>query len=182
MRKHFILYLFWGATALVQSCANHSGEKTQQTDSLADDSLNPSSTLGTLADSNSGTAADTSYTAQINAPDNFFEDGSEPSDWDDAGFSDPQGFKHFLVQFKGWVQHDKMDSIINHTRFPLLVAKNKDSFVKKYPHLFDERMKNVVARQRLDRIFRNQHGAMFGQGDIWFTQDSGKYLIIAIHK
>lgn len=163
---------------MVQSCKNSKAPSAQVTDSATDGTA----TAATDTDSGIAGKPDTAYTTQVNAPDKLLDDGSEPSDWKDAGFDDPKSFKLFLVQFKHWVQHDQTDSIAAHVRFPLRVAKTKEIFLTKYSHLFDDRMKSVVANQRLDQIFRNEHGAMFGQGDIWFNTDKGRYIIIAIHK
>lgn len=173
-----ILYLLLGA-CLVSSCRGNSVRKTDEKDTItvADDDPVAGSDSGT-----GGSLPDKAYATQINAPDNLFEDGTEPSTWENAGFTDARGFKLFLLQFKSWVRQDRVDSIVAHTRFPLGHIKNKEGFLKKYNQLFDDRLKDVVAQQRLDRIFRNEHGAMLGRGDIWFNVQDGRYVIIAIHK
>lgn len=121
--------------------------------------------------------------AQIKAQDTLFEDGSRPSTWSNAGFDDPEDFKRFLVVFKEWVRSDKVDSIAGRIEFPIKGYKTAEQFKKDYEKIFDKQMKDVVEKQRLDRIFRNYQGAMIGAGAIWFSViDKKGYRIIAINK
>jgi hypothetical protein len=120
---------------------------------------------------------------QIQAPDTLFEDGSKPGSWSDAGFDDPEGFKRFLLRFKEWVRTDNVDSISAYISYPLKQYKTPEQFRQQYASIFDQRMKDIVAQQRLDRIFRNYQGAMLGNGAIWFSViDKKGYRIIAINK
>ncbi len=119
---------------------------------------------------------------QIAAADTLFEDGSRPTGWDNAGFDDPAAFKKFLAVFRDWVQHNEVDSITAHIKFPLAHYKTADVFKKQYDSIFNPALKSVVLQQRLDRIFRNYQGAMMGNGEIWWAQLDGHYKIIAINK
>jgi hypothetical protein len=118
---------------------------------------------------------------QIKAQDTLFEDGSKPSSWYDAGFNDPVAFKQFIIQFKKWVRTDNTSEIAAHIRFPLKKVKTADEFKKQYAQIFTQQHKDAVAKQRLDRIFRNVDGAMLGDGLIWFVPSDKKYSIIAIN-
>jgi hypothetical protein len=121
--------------------------------------------------------------ARITAQDTLFEDGSQPTDWKDAGFDDPEGFKRFLVLFKEWVRSDNADSITAYIEFPIKGYKTPEQFRKNYTKIFDKQLKDEVEKQRLDRIFRNYQGAMIGNGAIWFSVIGNKgYRIIAINK
>ena len=120
--------------------------------------------------------------AQIAAQDSLFEDGSIPTTWANAGFDNPAGFKNFITQFKDWVKNDNVDSIAAHISFPIKPAKTEAVFKEKYTSIFDTNIKNAVANQRLDRIFRNADGAMIGNGQIWFTVGKSNYMITAINK
>jgi hypothetical protein len=122
-----------------------------------------------------------SLEAQINAPDSVFPDGSRPTTWRSAGFSDPARFKRFLIVFKSWVRKDQVDSITNHVRFPIRAAGTAAWFKEQYPRLFTPRLKAVIQNQRLDRIFRNGQGAMLGNGDVWFQETHGRYWISAVN-
>ena len=127
------------------------------------------------------TRQDDSLQAQLRAPDSVFEDGSRPTSWRAAGFSDPLAFKLFLIDFKTWVRRDQVDSIAHHIRFPIRGAGSVAWFKERYPRVFTPRIKNVVARQRLDRIFRNGQGAMMGNGEVWFVEERGKYWVSAVN-
>lgn len=122
------------------------------------------------------------YEAEINAPDTLFEDGSIPGSWENAGFNDPEGFKRFLISFKNWVKMDQVDSIAAHIRFPLKNYKTAEVFRQQYKNIFDTSLKTVVEKQRLNRVFRNDQGAMLGNGEIWFNVFPEGYKIIAINK
>jgi hypothetical protein len=118
---------------------------------------------------------------QIKAQDTLFEDGSKPSSWTHAGFDDPTAFKQFVIQFKEWVKTDNVDEIVAHIRFPLKKVKTSEAFKKQYAQIFTQQLKDEIAKQRLDRIFRNVDGAMLGDGLIWFVPSGKKYSIIAIN-
>ncbi len=117
---------------------------------------------------------------QADAQDTLFEDGSIPSSWSTAGFNDPAAFKRFLTEFKSWVKNNQADSIAAHIRFPVKAAPTAAAFKTHYDHIFNDRMKAVVLNQRLDRIFRNQNGAMLGSGEIWLESYKDGYRIISI--
>jgi hypothetical protein len=117
----------------------------------------------------------------IRAPDSVFEDGSRPTTWKRAGFHDPVRFKRFIIRFKDWVKDDEVDSIVEHVRFPIHAAGSPAWFKEQYAEIFTPSLKGIVARQRLDRIFRNGQGAMIGNGDVWFVEWRGKYWITAVN-
>lgn len=119
---------------------------------------------------------------QISSPDTVFADGSRPSTWDIAGFSDPVAFKKFIALFKDWVAHDQADSVIAHVKFPLAHYKTAAELKAKYSEVFDSTMKAVVIQQPLNSIFRNYQGAMLGNGQLWWNELDGQYRIIAINK
>ncbi len=121
-------------------------------------------------------------TEEIRAQDTSFEDGSIPSTWRNAGFDDPADFKEFRLSFKDWVKKDQVDSITAYIRFPLKNYKTPEAFRKAYPKVFDDSLKTIVDKQRLDRIWRNYQGAVIGSGQIWFSALPEGYRIIAINK
>lgn len=162
------------------ACQSPSGQKTAEdtTQTPAADAT-PVDTAARPA--NTEVAADP-VEQQITAPDTLFEDGSIPSTWANAGFDDPADFKRFMARFKDWVEKDNVDSITAHVDFPLKKYKTAAVFKEKYPQIFDAKLKEVVAKQRLDRIFRNQNGAMIGDGQIWFGSGDKGYRVIGINK
>ncbi len=127
-------------------------------------------------------SVDQQVAAQVQAQDTLFEDGTVPTSWSAAGFDDPAGFKQFMLRFKDWVKNDQKDSVTAHVQFPLREYKTEKSFLTSYGKIFDASLKAKVDSQRLDRIFRNQQGAMIGSGEIWFASLPNGYRIIAINK
>lgn len=162
---------------LLLTAACQSGPSPQQSgkvvDSLIPDTVAAIGTPGPPADP---------VETQIRAQDTLFEDGSIPASWETAGFNDPEAFKRFLVQFKEWVRTDNVDSISAHIEYPIKGYRTPEQFKKSYANIFDKQMKDVIEKQRLDRIFRNYQGAMLADGAIWFYEvDKKGYRIIAIN-
>ncbi|WP_341837921.1 hypothetical protein WJU16_08645 [Chitinophaga pollutisoli] len=120
-------------------------------------------------------------TAQIQAQDSIFDDGSIPTTWENAGFNNPADFKRFLSRFKSWVRNDQPDSIAACIRFPLRLYPSSADFKSQYHQIFDPALKTAVDTFRLDRIFRNSQGAMVANGRIWFAPLPEGYRIIAIN-
>ncbi len=83
-------------------------------------------------------------TAQIQAQDSIFDDGSIPTSWENAGFNDPADFKRFLARFKSWVQNDQPDSIAAVIRFPLRLYPSAADFKSQYHQVFDASLKSAV--------------------------------------
>jgi hypothetical protein len=163
-------------TLLAAAC--QSGPAPQESGKVVD-SLVPD-TVAAIA---TPTPSENTDEAQMKAQDTLFEDGSQPAAWSNAGFDDPENFKLFLVVFKEWVRSDNVDSIAGRIEFPIKGYKTAEQFKKDYTKIFDKQMKDVVEKQRLDRIFRNYQGAMIGGGAIWFSViDKKGYRIIAINK
>jgi hypothetical protein len=93
----------------------------------------------------------------------------------------PQEFKRWLIKYKDWVKNDQIDSLAAHTHFPIHGAGNTNWFKEAYPHIYTTHVKAVVSRQRLNRIFRNGQGAMFGDGTVWFIEKGGKFWVNQIN-
>lgn len=168
----------WLLILLTASC--QSGPSPQESGKVID-SLIPD-TIAAIGTPRSQSSVDT-LQARITAQDTLFEDGSRPSEWKNAGFDDPEGFKRFLVLFKEWVRSDNADSVAAYIAFPIKGYKTSEQFKKSYTKIFDKQLKDIVEKQRLDRIFRNYQGAMIGDGAIWFSVIENKgYRIIAINK
>lgn len=101
--------------------------------------------------------------------------------WSIAGFTNPPSFKQFFNTFKTWVANNNSDSIAAHIQFPLKNCPTAAAFKKDYSNLFNDLVKNSVANQDADRFFTNQNGAMTGNGELWFNEMNGKFVIIAIN-
>jgi len=73
--------------------------------------------------------------------------------------------------------------------YPLLVIhgasrtkiKSKAELLTKYDAIFDERIRQVIARQSPRCLFGNYQGVMIGKGEVWFSeQQHGSMKIITI--
>ncbi|MFZ1799492.1 MAG: hypothetical protein WAU24_06465 [Chitinophagaceae bacterium] len=98
-----------------------------------------------------------------------------------AGFNDPPGFRKFFSTFQNWVATNNTDSIAAHIQFPLKNCSSASAFKKDYKNLFNDQVKSSVAAQDANHFFANQQGLMTGNGEVWFNEINGKYLIIAIN-
>lgn len=168
-------FLFLSLILLMAAC---NSQTTTTDDKLNTDTMPQAATTAEPAQA---TTKEDFDVAQISAQDTLFEDGSRPTSWANAGFDDPTRFKEFLVQFKEWVKTDDIDKIAAHIRFPIAKAKNAAEFKQRYAQIFSQQVKDAVASQRLDRIFRNAEGAMLGDGAIWFIPSGNSYVIRAIN-
>jgi len=140
------------------------------------------------------TVTDTSAkTTPVNSPelssaeipdDSVFADGSKPSTWQDAGFTNPANFKKFLQKLQSWVADNNKDSVASVIAYPLRNPKIKDkaTFIAKYDDYITNDIKKALKEQNLKQIFRNSQGAMIGDGKLWFNETKDGYRIIAINK
>ena len=115
--------------------------------------------------------------------DSVFNDGSRPSSWKDAGINDSIGVKAFVRKLQVWVRDNQVDSISSYLQYPLKNPGIKDAkdFKLNYGNYITEGVKAAVADQKLSQIFRNQQGAMLGQGQVWLREENNKISIFAIN-
>ncbi len=110
-----------------------------------------------------------------------FEDGSIPTTWRVAGFSDPAGFLEWLRTFQGWVANGDRERVLGAVRLPLHQIKTREALEAKYDELFSEPVRRVVAKAKLNRIWRNYQGAMIGSGVLWFGEAAEGDRVSAIN-
>jgi hypothetical protein len=176
MKPYIYIILFVTTIGALVSC--HTTNKHQDSSPYDSSNVAPA---GKDSNSTRPPADIDSLEAQINLPDSVFEDGSVPTTWKAAGFRHPQEFKRWLIKYKDWVKNDQIDSLAAHTHFPIHGAGNTNWFKEAYPHIYTTHVKAVVSRQRLNRIFRNGQGAMFGDGTVWFIEKGGKFWVNQIN-
>ena len=107
-------------------------------------------------------------------------DGTVPTGWSTASITNPKDFKLFLIRFKGMVANNDIDALANLVQYPLKEIKNKADFKASFSRLFSDSLKDAVDDQRLDRIYRNNKGAMIGNEHLWFKQFGNSYKIVSI--
>lgn len=159
-------------TVLLAACQD---QPKQAIETTASDSLS----IVSPPEKQVATSVDTSF-----VEDSIFADGSIPTSWEVAGITDPRAFRHFVERFQGWVAKGQADSIADHTRFPLRIAKSRKVFLENYNKIFTDPVKAAIAGQNLKQIFRRDQGAMLGQGEVWIgqkEQDTVAFEITAIN-
>ncbi|MDF2191951.1 hypothetical protein [Paraflavitalea sp. CAU 1676] len=144
--------------------------------------LSNDSTQSAPAVAGDSTAAPVAAPVDELADDSAYTDENDPS-WATAGFSDPKGFKLFLVQLRKWVDNGDKDSVANVLRYPMSNPKLKDKqqLLARYDVIFNEQVKKALREQNLQQIFRRDQGAMIGNGELWFIQSGDRFLISAIN-
>lgn len=115
------------------------------------------------------------------APDTVSNPATTGDQWAVAGITNPSAFKQFFTGFKSWVASNKIDSIAAHIEFPLKNCANAETFKKDYNHLFNDLVKSAVSKQDTEHFFINQNGVMTGNGELWFNEMKGNYVITAIN-
>lgn len=115
--------------------------------------------------------------------DSVFTDGSRPVSWENAGVSDPLALKKFIRKLQVWVRDNQVDSISGYLVYPMRNPgiKDKSDFKLNYRDYITDGVKTALADQRLNQVFRNEQGAMIGQGQIWLRQKDNNIQIIAIN-
>lgn len=115
--------------------------------------------------------------------DSVFTDGSVPTSWENAGFTDPAGFKQFLLRLRTWSASGQKDSVAQVIDYPLRnpVVKSKEQFLQRYDSLFNDKVKQAIQDQNLRQIFRRDQGAMIGDGTVWFRQSGNRFVIVGIN-
>lgn len=116
-------------------------------------------------------ATDTIHSSSIKEP-----------NWAVAGIDNPAAFISFFDTFKNWAAAEQADSIIKHIAFPLKKYKNAKAVKSNFAVIFDQALKEKIAKQPANTLFVNANGVMLGDGEIWFNYLKGSYYITAINK
>lgn len=180
MNRYFSLSFFLAA---LLACNNQSAEtKTAATDTAAA-KMQPDTAVARVDSSAKTITTPTELTADEMKDDSVFSDGSKPTSWANAGIDDPVAFKKTLKQLQYWAANNEKDSIANLLAYPLAHPriKNKKAFLDNYDQLFNEKVKKALKEQKLNQIFRNDQGAMIGNGALWFSKWKGVYKIFSIN-
>ncbi|MEO5892215.1 MAG: hypothetical protein ABIQ31_18350 [Ferruginibacter sp.] len=152
--------------------------KIDSTPVLADTPAPRNDTGNTLKDSILGTG----LTQEEMTDDSVFSDGSKPSSWENAGFTDVKGFKLFLKKVQLLVMNNDKEQLAKLVRYPIQkTVKTEEDFIKNYNVIFSKEARLSIARINFSQIFRNDKGAMSEEGKVWFAQDGNAFRIIAIN-
>ena len=105
--------------------------------------------------------------------DSVFSDGSIPTSWKTSGINDGLQLKIFIKFLRNWVEQGNKDSIASHIKYPLNSKIHTPSdFLRQYEEVFNAKVIHALNQQNLSQIFRNQQGAMIGNGELWIRNIS----------
>ena len=176
MRQSFI---FCVIVLLFIACNNSSSTKQKTVDSV----ITMSADTVTSIDVEESITDPLVLTSAEMKDDSVFADGSIPTSWENAGFSDPISVKEFIKKIQYWVANNQKDSVAAIIAYPLRkpVIKNQESLLKNYESVFNDKVKKALLEQNLSQLFRNAQGVMVGNGDLWINETPRGLKIIAIN-
>ena len=106
-----------------------------------------------------------------------------------AGFDSKESFLYFFDQLKIASAQNNAKALSNLVLFPLRlngikskIIRNRSQFQKNYKIIFTSKIRDVIAQQKLEKLFCRDQGVMFGDGQLWISVNSKKQVgIIAIN-
>jgi hypothetical protein len=108
-----------------------------------------------------------------------------------AGIESAAAVDSFLRALKQAVARNRRAEVAAMISYPLTVSvgkrkahlSNRKQLLRRYSLVFNNKVRQALARQRGETLFVNQNGVMIGDGEIWFgPQPGGQALrIIAIN-
>lgn len=102
--------------------------------------------------------------------------------WEASGMTSQAEFVKFFNKFKEWVAADQKDSIIANIDFPTAKYKSAKQFKARYDSIFNSELKQKVAASGVKDLGANYQGVRFSDGEFWFNERKGKYVISAVNK
>jgi len=176
MRRQFIFCSF---VLLFIACNNSTSTEQKTVDSVVTVSTDTIKTI----DVEAHIADPFELTAAEMKDDSVFADGSIPTSWENAGFTDAKSVKKFLKKIQYWVANNQKDSVAGAVAYPLRkpAIKSAESFLENYNSLINEKIKKALRQQNLSQLFRNAQGAMVGNGELWINKTRKGLKIIAIN-
>lgn len=84
----------------------------------------------------------------------------------------------FFAALRRAVRDDDRRWIANHVWFPLnyrangvrTSIKTENNFLRKYEVIFSLKVRNAIEAQTPENLFKNDHGIMVGNGELWFDR------------
>jgi len=117
--------------------------------------------------------------------------GCQNSTVDQLGSEDfARKSRAFLAEVQSAVAKGDKAKVATMISYPLLVngstsktrIKTGAQFLSHYDRIFDEHVRQAIARQSAECLFGNYQGAMIGDGEVWFNeQANGTMKIITVN-
>ncbi len=113
---------------------------------------------------------------------------SSGCDLEVAGFDEKESFLKFFPLLKEAVRTKDPKKISPYMLYPFKVngkttikIKDPQEFEAKFKTLFTEKIISVITAQKLEDLFCQYQGVMFGDGEVWVQKIQGKVGISAIN-
>ena len=110
---------------------------------------------------------------------------------DALGTKTAAGARAFLTQLQAAVQSNNKEQIAEMISYPLLVLSSvkrthiakKQAFLSNYTLIFTEPVRDAILHQTAQCLFGNSTGAMVGNGEVWFVEQTpGQWKIVTINE
>jgi hypothetical protein len=110
---------------------------------------------------------------------------------DTLGAKTAESARAFLAQLQAAVQSNNKEDIAGMIRYPLLVLRSgkrthvqkKQAFLTNYGLIVTDPVRNAILHQTSQCLFGNSSGAMVGNGEVWFSEQTpDQWKIITINE
>jgi hypothetical protein len=108
-----------------------------------------------------------------------------------AGIDDATEAEKFFLHLQTIVAKDDRQAVADAINYPITVKvkgrrvklRSKAELLRQYAAVFNQQVKQALAKQQAGDLFVNYQGVMIGRGEIWFNQlpDRQVLKIIAIN-
>jgi hypothetical protein len=113
---------------------------------------------------------------------------SSGCDLEVAGFDEKESFLKFFPLLKEAVKSKDPKRISSFMLYPFKVngknifkIHNTQEFEAKFKILFNEKIISAISQQKIEDLFCQYQGVMFGDGEVWIQKTNGKVGISAIN-
>jgi hypothetical protein len=108
-----------------------------------------------------------------------------------AGIDDATAAEKFFLDLQTIVAKDDRQAVANAINYPITVKvkgrrvklRSKAELLRQYAVVFNQQVKQALAKQQASDLFVNYQGVMIGNGQIWFNQlpNNKGFKIIAVN-
>ena len=113
---------------------------------------------------------------------------SSGCDLENVGLNEKESFLTFFPLLTKAAQSSDPKKLAPFIHFPLKVngiktyeIKNQKDFEDKFKLIFSQKLLSVLVEQKMDKLFCQYQGIMYGNGEIWVNKKNGKLGITAIN-
>lgn len=109
-----------------------------------------------------------------------------------AGIEDAAAFEQYFNSLKQLIARDDKKAVADSFIYPVSIViddkkttfQNADEMVAQYDKVFTDKVKEAVAKQKVEDLFVNYQGVMVGNGELWLgvNVDNGEeYYILSVN-